>query len=186
MSPQARPSRIAIVVAGLAGLLAGCSGGSAETPPVATLQSAAAPATGSSQATDRRPVFPVDATAEDKKAMAKPWVDCLVENAGARFKDSAEELIGKGGISADDPKGKAALQTCLPKQPETFDEHQLRTDLTAYKDNLHEWYVCARAAGYKLTAPDPETGRFGITEVGPNGDFGSPAMEECKRKAFTG
>ena len=118
-------------------------------------------------------------------AMSKPWADCMVRNAGPQYRDSAEELIGKGGISADDAKGQAALRTCLPQQPEAFDEHQRRTDLTAYRDNVREWYLCAQAAGYKLTAPDPDTGQFGLTEIGPNGDFGSPAMRECQRKAFT-
>jgi hypothetical protein len=185
MSPRARLSRFAIVVAGLAGLLAGCSGGNAERPPVATLQSEAAAAT-ASPGTDQRPVFPFDATEADKKALAKPWADCMVQNAGPRYRSSAEELVMKGGIVADDEKGKAALKACLPKQPEAPDEHQRRTDLTAYKDNVREWYLCARDAGYELTAPDPDTGQFGLTEVGPNGDFGSPAMQECKRKAFTG
>jgi hypothetical protein len=185
MSPRVRLSRFALVIAGLAGLLAGCSGGNTETPTVATLQSQAAPSA-SSQGSGERPVFPFDATADDKLAMAKPWADCMVENGGPGYKNSAEELIQKGGFVAGDAKGKAALETCRPRQPEAFDEHQRRTDLTAYKDNLREWYQCAQAAGYKLTAPDPETGQFGLAEVGRKGDFGSPAMQECMRKAFTG
>src|SRR5690349_20233655 len=114
MPHKARLSRFAIMVAGLAGLLAGCSGGNTETPPVATLQSA--PVTTPSQKSDQRPVFSFDATPDDKKATAKPWVDCMVKNAGPRYENSAEELIEKGGISTDDAKGKAALKTCLPKQ----------------------------------------------------------------------
>jgi len=157
-------------------LLAGCSSATAETPP-------AAPA--SAPAGDQRPVFRFDATEDEKKAMAKPWVDCLVKNAGRKYQDKAEELIGKGGVTADDPKGEAALRTCLPQQPEAFDEHQRRTDLTAFRDNQREWYKCARAAGYQLTAPDPDTGQFGLSRIGPNGDFDSPAIQECKRKAFT-
>jgi hypothetical protein len=184
MSHRARLSRIAVLVAGLTGVLTGCSGGNAGTPRVATLQSAAASATASPGSVPR-PVFPFDATVADKEAMTKPWADCMVRNAGPRYRNSAEELIAKGGTTADDPKGKAALETCLPQQPETFDEHQRRTDLTAFKDNVREWYRCARAAGYELTAPDPDTGEFGLTEVGPNGDFGSPGIQECKREAFT-
>jgi hypothetical protein len=178
-------ARLAIVVAGLAGLLAGCSGGDTDTPPVATLQSQAAPVTASSQSTDQRPVFPFDATPADREAMARPWVECMVKNAGPKYAKSGEELIMKGGILADDAKGKAALKTCLPKQPEAFDEHQRRTDLAGYRDNQREWYQCAQAAGYKLTPPDPDTGQFGLTEIGPNGDAGSPAFQECMRKALT-
>ncbi|MET0424332.1 MAG: hypothetical protein ABW046_10670 [Actinoplanes sp.] len=161
-------------------VLGGCSG-SPEGPTVATLQSPAATA---SRSVDQRPVFPVDATEDDKLAMAKPWVDCLVENAGPQYRDSAAELIMKGGIMTDDAKGKAALQTCLPQQPETYGEHQRRTDLTAFQDNQREWYRCAKAAGYRLTAPDPDTGEFGLTEIGPDGDFGSPKILECERQAF--
>jgi hypothetical protein len=182
MSSRTRLSRI--TMAALAGLLAGCSGGNTAAPTVATLQSSA-PVTAPSAGADRRPVFPFDATDDDKAAMAKPWADCMVDHAGPRYRDSAAELIMKGGITADDATGKAALQACLPKQPEAFDEHQLRTDLTAFRDNQREWYRCARAAGYQLTAPDPDTGRFGLAAVGPNGDFDSPAIQECKRKAFT-
>jgi hypothetical protein len=184
MLHSARLSRFALLVAGLAGLVAGCSGGKTETPPVATLQSA--PVTAPSQSAGQRPVFPFDATADGMKATVKPWADCMVENAGPRYRGSADELIGKGGIVADDAKGRAALQTCPPKQPEAFDEHQKRTDLTAYRDNQREWYQCAQAAGYKLTPPDPDTGQFGLTEVGANGDFGSPAIQKCRREAFTG
>jgi hypothetical protein len=185
---RTRLSRLTIVIAGL-GLLVGCSAGSTEAPRVATVQSGspaadASRSAGSPESAGRRPVFSFDATEDDKSSMAKPWEDCMVKNAGAKYRNSAEELIGKGGISADDPKGKAALKTCLPKQPESFEEHQLRTDLTAFQDNQREWYRCAQAAGYKLGAPDRDTGQFGLTEVGPNGDFGSPAMQECKRKAF--
>jgi hypothetical protein len=60
-----------------------------------------------------------------------------------------------------------------------------RTDISAYKDNQYEWYQCAKRAGYKVTAPDPETGQFGLAEVGENGDFGSPTMAACRRQAFT-
>jgi hypothetical protein len=178
MSPKARLSRLTLVLAVLVG---GCSSGKTETPAVATLQSPAAVA---SRPVDQRPVFPIDATDDDKLAMAKPWVDCLVENAGPRYRDSAAELIMKGGILTDDAKGRAAVQTCLPQQPETYAEHQRRTDLTAFKDNQREWYRCAEAAGYRLTAPDPDTGQFGLTEIGPDGDYGSPKMQECERKAF--
>jgi hypothetical protein len=183
MTDRTRLSRLTIVIAGL-GLLVGCSGESTEAPRVASVQSESPAANASAESTDRRPVFSLDATEDDKSAMAKPWQDCMVKNAGAKYRNSAEELIMKGGVSADDSKGKAALKSCLPKQPESFEEHQLRTDLTAFKDNQREWYRCAQAAGYKLGAPDRNTGQFGLTEIGANGDFGSPAMQECKRKAF--
>lgn len=181
MSHRNQLIRTVIVIAGIAGLLAGCSGSGTEAPPVATLQSQAAPV---SAAADRRPVFPFDATDEEKADMSRSWEKCMVENAGPKYQGSAEVLIVKGGLIPDDEKGKAALRTCLPLQPEAFDEHQLRVDRTAFKDNQREWYLCAKAAGYKLTPPDPDTGQFGLTEIGPNGDVSSPKFEECRRKAF--
>ncbi|MCA2219080.1 hypothetical protein [Jidongwangia harbinensis] len=186
MSSRARLSRFAIVITGLAVLLAGCSGGNSETPPVATLQSQPPPVTASPQSAGQRPVFAFDATPDDKKAMTKPWEDCMVQNAGPAYRNSGQHLIEKGGIAAEDPKGRAALKVCLPKQPEAFDEHQRRTNLAEYRDNQRQWYQCAKAAGYQLTPADPETGQFGLTEVGPNGDAGSPAFQECRREAFTG
>lgn len=181
MPYRTRPAHAAVAVLFL---LTGCSGPSDTPPAVATLESAAPRAAASAPATDARPVFPIDATAADMTALTKPWVDCMVEHAGPGHRDSGEELIGKGGIIADDPKSRAALETCLPHQPETFEQHQQRTDLTAFKDNQREWYRCAQAAGYELTAPDPDTGEFGLTTVGPEGDFGSPKIQACRRAAF--
>ncbi|WP_212998656.1 hypothetical protein [Winogradskya consettensis] len=172
--------RLAIMVAGLACVLSGCSGGTTETPSVATLRSAPAP----SSSAAARPVFAFDATEDDKLSMAAPWADCMVSNGGPEYESSAETLIGKGGIIADDAKGRAALATCLSLQPEAFEDHQKRTDLVAFKDNQREWYRCAKAAGYKLNTPDPDTGQFGLAEIGPDGDFGSPKIQECRRKAF--
>ena len=172
------------MVVGLAVLVAGCSsGGTGETAGVATLQSAA-PAAPSSAA-DQRPVFPLDAGDDDRRVMAQPWEDCLVRKGGMKFKGSAEVLIVKGGVYTEDVREKAVFKSCESQQPETFEQHQRRTDLTAFTDNQREWYRCAQDAGYKLTTPEPDTGEFGLTEIGPNGDAGSPKMEACRREAFT-
>jgi hypothetical protein len=179
----------AVAAAGLVLVLTGCSSGSdkQETPPVATLQS---PAAASSAPTgDQRPVYRMDATDEEIRTIAKPWTDCLAEEGVAKPAD-AVGLVQKGGTVADlrlfgvSEKDAAAWKACLPKQPESAEQQQLRLSPTEFKDNQREWYRCAQAAGYKLTAPDPETGQFGITEVGPNGDFGSEKMQECRRQAF--
>jgi hypothetical protein len=182
------PTRLAIVTASLVLLLTGCSSGSdaKEAPQVATLQSAPAPSGG--PAGDQRPVYPIDATDEQVKAMAKPWTDCL-RKEGAKQVEDAVMLVQKGGTAKDlgrigSEEDAAAWKACESRQPESLEQHQLRTNPTEFKDNQREWYRCAQAAGYKLTAPDPDTGQFGITEVGPNGDFGSEKMQECRRQAF--
>jgi hypothetical protein len=178
-------TRYALVIAGLTLLLAGCSSGGEDekAPPVATLQSAAAPSGASGG--DQRPVYPMDATDAEIKDVARQWTDCL-EEKGVQQPDEALGVLQKGGDATglDREADAAAWKACESRQPESFEAHQLRTSPTEFKDNQREWYRCAQAAGYKLTAPDPETGQFGITEVGPNGDFGSEKMVDCRRKAF--
>ncbi|MCO8273878.1 hypothetical protein M1L60_25095 [Actinoplanes sp. TRM 88003] len=182
-------TRSALLTVALVLALAGCAGGAGEkeAPPVATLRSAAAPASGQ-PAGGERPVYPMDATPDQVEAMAKPWADCL-RKKGVKKPGEALGLLQKGGTAEDlkliGSQGDAdAWKACEAKQPESFEQHQLRTSPTEFKDNQREWYRCAQAAGYKLTAPDPVTGQFGITEVGPNGDFGSEKMQECRRQAF--
>ncbi|WP_199512610.1 hypothetical protein [Nucisporomicrobium flavum] len=179
MLRRTRLSRLVIVVTGLTCLVTGCSGSEEEKPGVATLQST--PPSAAAVLADQRPVFPVDATDADREAMTRPWEDCLVKNGGPQYRGQGLALLIKGATD-----GEAVFKTCAAEQPETYEEHQQRTDLSEFKDNQREWYRCAKEAGYKLTAPDPETGQFGLTEIGPNGDAGSPKMQECKRKAFTG
>ncbi|GIE28585.1 hypothetical protein Ait01nite_016300 [Actinoplanes italicus] len=181
-------TRFALVAVSLTVLLAGCSSGDEkkDTPQVATLQSSAAPS--SAPASDQRPVYPIDATEEQIKAMAKPWAECL-KAEGVKKPDDAVGLMQKGGTAKDlrlieSEDDAAAWKACEAKQPESFEQHQLRTSPTEFKDNQREWYRCAQAAGYKLNAPDPATGQFGLTEIGPNGDFGSEKMQECRRQAF--
>jgi hypothetical protein len=181
-------TRFPLVAVSLAVLLTGCSSGDEEkaAPQVATLQSAAAPS--SASAGDQRPVYPIDATEEQVKAMAKSWAECL-RKKGVKKPDEAVLVMQKGGTAEDlrlfgAEADAAAWKACESKQPESFEQHQLRTSPTEFKDNQREWYRCAQAAGYKLNAPDPDTGQFGLTEVGPNGDFGSEKMQECRRQAF--
>jgi hypothetical protein len=177
-----RTSLLALAAVVLA--LAGCTGGSAKeaAPRVATLESKAAPS--SAPAGDQRPVYPLDATDADIEAMAKPWIDCLVKKGGLTNPADGVLLLRKGITAKDMPEQRAAFESCEPRQPESFEDHQLRTNPAEFKDNQREWYRCAQAAGYKLTAPDPETGQFGLTEVGPNGDAGSEKMLGCRRTAF--
>ena len=81
-------TRYALVIAGLTLLLAGCSSGGEDekAPPVATLQSAAAPSGASGG--DQRPVYPMDATEAEIKDVARQWTDCL-EEKGVQQPDEA-------------------------------------------------------------------------------------------------
>lgn len=167
-------------------LLGGCSGAEdrpgaeAGAPQVASLRSDPAPSSAPA-VRNQRPIVPIDATEEDLKKLALPWAACLHEENPSVYTGGPDTYLSLyKGVDQTEP----AVKACLPKQPEFFDEHLLRTDPSAFKDNQREWYRCAQAAGYKLTAPDPDTGQFGITEVGPNGDFGSEKMQECRRQAF--
>ena len=187
---MSRRTHYAIVASGLAFAFAltGCSsgtggGGDKDTPSVATLQSGAASAAATA---DQRPIYPADASYEQIGAMARPWLDCLKKEGVKKPEGALGWLQKGGGVQHLEGTGVSitVYKVCEPKQPESSEDHLLRTDPTEFKDNQREWYRCAQAAGYKLTAPDPETGEFGITEVGPNGDFGSEKMTECRRKAF--
>ena len=170
----AGPAALALVL-----LLGACSSADPEPPEVASLATSEASAGPSSPRADRRPVVPLDATDEDVALITRPWEKCLVKEGGAKYKGQAPAMLVKG-VEEDDP----AIAACSTLQPETFEDHLERTDLTAFKDNQREWYQCAKREGYKLSAPDPESGQFGLTEIGPNGDAGSPKMEECRRQAF--
>ncbi|MFG1608654.1 hypothetical protein [Actinoplanes sp. NPDC049265] len=180
MSHQMRLSRYAL---GLVILLAGCSGPDAEPPRVASLRTPA-PSSAPATAAGERPVYPIGATDKEREAISEPWVACLVAEGGPKWKNDAGPLLQKGVRPADYPEGKKVLEACLDKQPEAYDDHQKRTDPASFTDNQREWYECAKGAGYKLTSPDPDTGEFGLTEVGPNGDAGSPKFLACKKKAF--
>jgi hypothetical protein len=180
---MSHPMRLSRYALGLLIVLGGCSGPDAEPPRVASLQTPA-PSSAPATAAGERPVYPIGATDEERKAISEPWVACLVAEGGPKWKTDAALVLQKGMGPDDYPEGKKALQACLDKQPEAYDDHQKRTDLATFKDNQREWYECAKQAGYKLTAADPDTGEFGLTEVGPNGDAGSPKFLDCKRKAF--
>lgn len=163
--------------------MAGCSTASkdSDAPAVATLRSAA-PATGSAGTGIERPIVPLDATQEEIEALGRPWIACLVKEGGAEYKSwtTASALVKGVGTDASDPVMKA----CLPKFPERATEHLKRTDIAAFRDNQHEFYECAKREGYKLNAPDPETGEFGLAEIGPNGDATSPEFVKCEHDAF--
>lgn len=181
--------RFVVATAALTFLLTGCSSDSdvQEAPPVATLQSEAATAAASGG--EQRPVYPIDATDDQIAAIVKPWTDCLRKEGVTKPEDAVSLLVQKEvtiqDLGGDGSEAEvAAWKACESRQPESAEQHQLRTNPTEYKDNQREMYRCAQAAGYKLTAPDPQTGQFGLTEVGPNGDVNSEKMQECRRQAF--
>jgi hypothetical protein len=176
------PNRIAAVAATVLLLLLGACSSEPEPPRVASIQTQNAgsrPSSPGSSGTDERPVVPLDATDDDIAAITRPWEACLVKEGGTKYKGQAPAMLVKG-VEADDP----AIAACVAEQPELFEDHLQRTDPTAFKDNQREWYQCAKRQGYRLSSPDPETGQFGLTEIGPDGDFTSPKMEECRRQAF--
>jgi hypothetical protein len=176
-------SRHVVVALAVALSLGGCSGpaGESDAPPVATLQSGAPAAASSTPAgEDARPLVRLDATDEEREALTKVWMDCVRTEGGAGYEEP--KLLFKY-LFEGDAKAKKVEATCHPKEPETYEDRQRRTDVSAFRDNQRQWFKCAEKAGYKLTKPN-EDGEFGITEVGPNGDFGSPKMENCRKEAF--
>jgi hypothetical protein len=113
-------------------LLGACAGAKdeADTPPVATLQSAAAPSSAAVGKVNQHPIVPIDATDEDVKALAQPWVACLAERGGARYRDAEAWRWFTKGADETDP----VMQACMPKMPETQQDNLKRTDLAAFKD----------------------------------------------------
>ena len=83
----------------------------------------------------------------------------------------------------NDPEAAKIRAACLPLEPESYEQRQKRTDVAAFRDNQRQWHQCAKKAGYHLTEPD-ENGEFGLTEVGPDGDFGSAGIQDCRVAAF--
>ncbi|MFJ8686511.1 hypothetical protein [Micromonospora wenchangensis] len=166
-------------------LLAGCSAAPtddrADRSRVASVQSPTARTSGPADVEDRRPLIPLDATNDEIEALRAVWGRCVAKEGGPGYEDG-RSVIWKE--SQNDPKAKRVRAACRSTEPEFFEERQKRTDNTAFRDNQREWYRCAKQAGYRLTAPD-EDGEFGLTEVGPNGDFQSPKMTACRREAFS-
>lgn len=176
-------TRYVLPALAVAGLLGGCSGGGSEEadfPRVVSLKSGGPAPSASSAADDQRPLIPLDATDEEREAFGKAWMDCIRKEGGPGYEEP--KMIFQYEHDKD-PKAKRVRAACLPKEPETYEERQKRTDVAAFRDNQRQWQECARKAGYKLTTPD-ENGEFGITEIGPNGDFQSPKMENCRKAAF--
>ncbi|MET0424837.1 MAG: hypothetical protein ABW046_13225 [Actinoplanes sp.] len=178
--PQKTILRYAAPALAAAFLLGGCAEPKSE-PRVATLQSNAPSASPSADADNRRPLVRLDATDEERDALWKVWGACVTKEGGPGYENPRVIFLKQ---KQQDPKADVVAAACLEKQPETYEERQKRTDLVLFRDNQRQWYQCAKKAGYKVTAAD-ENGEFGITEVGPNGDFQSPKMEKCRRDAFS-
>ena len=159
-------------------LMTGCSdsGGDSAAPKVATLASADAPApAASADVNDQRPLVRLDATDEDREAMYKTWAGCLVKEGGPKYKNY--RFYAKGDVP-NDPSAKAVLTACLSLQPEEFVDRFQRQDISGFKDANRRMYKCAQEKGYKLTAHDPETGQFGLTESTSLGDGGAAGIQE--------
>ncbi|WP_212999897.1 hypothetical protein [Winogradskya consettensis] len=170
------------VLAAAAGLLGGCSGSTSDSstgsPKVATLQSADVAASPSTSVDDQRPLVRLDASDEEREDSIKLWAACVFKLGGPGYEDPRSLIWHRG-----EAKAEKIRVACQSKEPETYEQRQQRTDIAAFRDNQREWYKCAKEAGYKLTPPE-EDGQFGLTEVGPNGDFGSAKMEDCRKEAF--
>jgi hypothetical protein len=175
-----RAMRYAVATIALAGLLTGCSGRGETFPRVASLQTPAPATSPAATGDDQRPLVPVDATDEERERLQNVWIDCVAKAGGAGYENPkmVYEYERQGNA-----KAKKVLASCRAKEPESYEERQKRTDLSAFRDNQRQWYQCAQKAGYKLTAPS-EDGEFGLTEIGPNGDYESPKIEACRVAAF--
>jgi hypothetical protein len=188
LMPQFRSLRYAVPLLAAVVLLGGCSGSPSDDraggAKVATLQSSAPRTSPSAARDDERPLVPLDASDADREALTAVWAACVSKEGGPAYRNPKAVFTEE---RSPDPKKKAkakAVQAaCLAKYPETYEERVKRTDIAAFRDAQRRWYQCAGRAGYKLTEPD-ENGEFGITEVGPNGDFASPKMEACRKAAF--
>ncbi len=174
---------IALLAVSSACLLGGCSGGDTNEAPVATLASGKAPqSAAATNVDDQRPLVRLDATDDEKDRLYGVWERCLAANYGPGFPGMKE--VSVAAMKEQDAKAMSVTKACRAQEPEEETARLRRTDLTEFKDNQREFYKCAEDAGYKLTPPDPETGEFGLTEIGPNGDFGSPKILACQREAF--
>ncbi|MFC7535386.1 hypothetical protein [Actinoplanes sp. GCM10030250] len=166
-------------------LLGGCSGAEddkrAGSPSVASLQSPDTQASSPSAPDDQRPLLALDVTDEERDALWKVWGECIKKEGGPGYEEPKLVYLYE---KQKDPKAQKVRAACLSKEPEKFEERQLRTDVSAFRDNQREFYKCAKEAGYQLTAPD-EDGQFGLTEVGPLGDWGSDKMQDCRKAAFS-
>jgi hypothetical protein len=170
------------------GILAGCSGGAAESAPkVATLKaSSAASAAAAPQAA---PVIRPDTTSTEQRQMQQPWMKCLKEN-GVPVRTTADGLLdidagsdskkANGRIMAtSDSKVTKACGKLMPVLAPELDE-----DKNPYwaddNDNYHE---CRVAGGEPLVKKD------GKWQPGPGWNDWTPdgAMDlACQAKAFDG
>ena len=181
---SARGTRGIVVAVAAMVLMTGCSDSKDEAPRVATLAStgAAAPAASAgADANDQRPLVRLDASPEEVDALYKTWAACLVKEGGPKYSDY--RFYAKGDVP-DDPSARKVVGACLGKQPERFVDRYKRQDMSGFKDANRRMYKCAKEKGYKLTAPDPETGQFGLTEITSLGDWGSEGIKECERQAY--
>jgi hypothetical protein len=183
--PNTTVKRFVVPVLVVVCLLGGCSGAKDDkpggSPQVASLQSPSTPSESQETADDQRPLIALDATDEEREAAWDVWGDCVKKEGGPGYENPKTVFIKE---HQQDAKAKKIRAACLPQEPETVEDRLKRKDISAFRDNQREWYKCAGEAGYQLTTPD-ENGEFGITEVGPNGDFGSPKMEACRKEAFS-
>ncbi|BEL05896.1 hypothetical protein Q0Z83_040870 [Actinoplanes sichuanensis] len=180
---------IASLFTALVLLSAGCSADTESGSRVATLQtgpSTTAAPSDTAAAADR-PVIPADATAAEIQAMARVWEDCLVDNGGPSYRGQATLMLQKGITMADvEANQKETFEACESKHPEAFEDNQKRADPAEFKDNMREWYQCAKDAGYDVRIENRDTNEFGLGKIGPLGDAGSEKMMQCKKEAFSG
>jgi hypothetical protein len=175
-----------VVVVSACFLASGCSSAPAAgpTPRIATLRSPdAVPASASANPEDLRPLIRMDTSPAEQDRLLQVYFRCLTAAYGTT--DPYTKKWAFEREIAKDPKWLDAKAACHPKEPEEWQERLKRGDLAAFKANQYDFYKCAKNKGYKLTAMDDETGEFGLTEIGPNGDWGSAGIRDCERQAFT-
>ncbi|MGA5301803.1 hypothetical protein ACPCHT_17875 [Nucisporomicrobium flavum] len=167
------------------GLVAGCSSGDDDAGggKVATLASADGPKPSASVGVDdQRPVIRLDATEAEQEQLWHTWEACLVKEGGSEFRGQKGVYLEK--LHGEDPTYKPVFAKCAAKEPEDYVSRLERTDPAASKDAWHRLYLCVKGKGYKVNSPEPDTGAFGLSEIGPQGDWGSRGIKDCEKQVY--
>ncbi|WP_199516367.1 hypothetical protein [Nucisporomicrobium flavum] len=167
------------------GLVAGCSSGDDDAGggKVATLASADGPKPSASVGVDdQRPVIRLDATEAEREQLWHMWEACLVKEGGSEFRGQKGVYLEK--LHGEDPTYKPVFAKCAAKEPEDYVSRLERTDPAASKDAWHRLYLCVKGKVYKVNSPEPDTGAFGLSEIGPQGDWGSRGIKDCEKQVY--
>ncbi|MCW2506842.1 MAG: hypothetical protein JWO79_5126 [Actinomycetia bacterium] len=187
----ATPFRITIAALATAGLVTGCSSGSADsssgpgkTTQVATVKSPLPDGTSPapSPAAHQRPLERADTTPDELTQLLQPYFKCLTDHGLYVTRNAQGLAVGEGRTH---PPGKDYGRISLDCQkqyyPETVPERAARED-PAYRDKFDRWLSCMRKKGLDVQAEPDNPGMFGFTHGMP-GEVG-PIVRDCQKQAF--